>query len=96
MCKDERNGLNFDYKKVADYHIGIAHHIQFWDLTIKECNYHHFPKRFNWEFYEVIQAFQGKRVINALGYIRDVRAKGDVIYIPPNAGLDIDQVFVAL
>lgn len=57
MCKDKWNGLNSNYKKFADYHVGTRHHIPFWDLTIKNNNRHHFPRQFNQKFYDVIQAF---------------------------------------
>jgi hypothetical protein len=38
MCKDKWNGLNSNYKKVVDYHVGTSHHIPFWDLTIEKCS----------------------------------------------------------
>jgi len=43
MCKDKWNGLNYDYKKVSNYHSNIGHHIPFWDLTMEEHEKHHFP-----------------------------------------------------
>jgi hypothetical protein len=51
------------YKKVIDYHVGTSHHIPFWGLTIKECDHHHLPRQINREFYDIIQAFHGERLI---------------------------------
>ncbi len=39
--------LELQLQKVANYHIGTSHHIQFWDFKTEECNYHHLPKQFN-------------------------------------------------
>jgi hypothetical protein len=63
MCKNKWNGFNSDYKKVTDYHVETNRHIPFWDFTIKECDYHRLLKQFNQEFYDVIQAFHGERLI---------------------------------
>jgi len=44
MCKDKWNGLNFDFKNISNYHIGIDHHTSLWDLTSKKCDSHHLPR----------------------------------------------------
>jgi hypothetical protein len=76
MCKDKWNGLNFfDYKSIFDYHVKIKNHIIFWDLTIKEHNYHQLSKQFNRELYDAIQAFQGKRMINIIAHVRHIHVK---------------------
>ncbi len=90
MCKDKWNGLNSNYKKIVDYHAGTSHHIPLWDLKIKNNNRHHFPRQFNWEFYNVIQAFQGERLINTPRHVRDIHAKRDTIYMPPIVGPDTE------
>jgi hypothetical protein len=36
MCKDKWNGLNFDYKKLLDYHKGTGHQTSFLELTMEE------------------------------------------------------------
>jgi cytochrome oxidase Cu insertion factor (SCO1/SenC/PrrC family) len=36
MCKDFR--VNFDYKKLVNYHKGTKHHASFWLLTMEECD----------------------------------------------------------
>jgi hypothetical protein len=60
MCKHKWGGLNFDYKKVFDYHVGTSCHTPFWDFIIEKHNHHHFPRQFNKEFYNVIQIFRRK------------------------------------
>jgi hypothetical protein len=82
MCKDKWNGLNYDYKKLLDYHKGIGHHNSFLDLFTKERNQQHLLQAFNKECYETIETFQGERIINALVYVQDLQAKGDANYIP--------------
>jgi len=56
-CKKKWNNFSSNYKKVANYHVGIDHHIPIWDLTIENCDHHHLLKQFNEEFYNHIQAF---------------------------------------
>ncbi len=75
MCKDKWNGLNFDYKKIFDYHVKTNNHTIFYDLTIKEHNYHQLSKFFNQKLYYAIQAFQGDMMINAIGHVRDICIK---------------------
>jgi len=75
MCKNKWNGLNFDYKKIFDYHVKTNNHTIFYDLTIKEHNYHQLSKFFNQKLYYAIQAFQGDMMINAIGHVRDICIK---------------------
>jgi hypothetical protein len=42
-----------------------------------------FNKEFNKEFYDAIESFQGKRVVNKPLDVRDVHVEGDGLYIPP-------------
>ncbi len=37
-CEDKWNGLNFDYKKLLDYHKGIGYHTSLLELTMEEHN----------------------------------------------------------
>jgi hypothetical protein len=60
MCKNKWNGLNSNYKKVTE---GTSHHIPIWGLTIKKCDHHYLPRQINREFYDIIQAFHGERLI---------------------------------
>lgn len=80
------SGLNSNYKKVLDYHTLTNHHTPLWDFTIKNNNHHHFPKQFNWEFYNVILAFQGEKLINAPRHVRNIHAKKYTLYMPPIVG----------
>jgi hypothetical protein len=57
MCKDKWNGLNFDFKNISKYHIGIDHHTSFWDLTSKKYDSHHLPRQCNKNFYDAIKFF---------------------------------------
>jgi len=41
----------------------------------------HFPKQFNEECYNVIQAFQRERNINIAIHVKDLNAQGDGIYV---------------
>jgi hypothetical protein len=86
MSKNKWNGLNSNYKKVADYHVKINHHTPFWDFTIKNNNHHHFPRPFNQEFYNSIQAFQGERLINAPRHMEDIHIKRNTFYMPSIVG----------
>jgi hypothetical protein len=36
MCKDSK--LNFNYKKLLDYHKGTKHHASFCQLSMEECD----------------------------------------------------------
>jgi hypothetical protein len=82
MCKDKWNGLNYDYKKLLDYHKGIGHHNSFLDLFTKERNQQRLLRAFNKECYETIETFQGECIINALIHVQDLQAKGDANYVP--------------
>jgi hypothetical protein len=42
----------------------------------------HLPKQYIDDYYNVIEAFQGKRRINVPIHVRDLQAKGDGIYAP--------------
>jgi hypothetical protein len=55
MCKEKWNGLNYDYKKLLDYHKGIGYHNSFLDLFTKERNQQHLLQAFNKECYETIE-----------------------------------------
>ncbi len=57
MCKEKWNGLDYDYKKLLDYHRGIGHHNSFLDLFTKKRNQQHFLQAFNKECYETIETF---------------------------------------
>jgi hypothetical protein len=57
MCKDKWNSLNFDYKKLIDYHKGIRNHTYFWDLSFDKKENFHLPCQFNKKLYELIKAF---------------------------------------
>jgi hypothetical protein len=56
MCKDKWNMLNFDFKKILNYHTQIGHHTSFWDLIMEKHDKHHLPRQFNKEFYNVIES----------------------------------------
>ncbi len=79
---------NFNYKKVIYYHVGTNHYILLWNLTIEKCDYHHFLTQFNMEFYNVIQAFQGEKMTNALGHMKNIHVEGNVVYTPPTIRLN--------
>ncbi len=49
---------------------------------------------FNEEFYNLIQAFQGEKVINTLGHVKDIYAIGDAIYMPPITRLNTSNFIV--
>ncbi len=72
MCKQKWNGLNYDYKKLLDYHKGIGYHNFFLNLFKKEHNQQHLLHAFNKECYETIETFQGERIINALVHVQDL------------------------
>ncbi len=74
MCKDKWNQLNFNYKKLSNYHQGIGHHTSFQELFKQECDQCHLPWAFSRKAYE---AFQGECIINAHVHVRDLQAKGD-------------------
>jgi hypothetical protein len=48
----------------------------------KEKKKFHLFRVFNREYYESIDVFQGKKVINAPMHVRDVNVEGDAVYIP--------------
>jgi hypothetical protein len=62
-------------------------------LTTKKCDHRHLARQFNREFYSVIQAFQGQRIINTLKDVKDIHSRGNVIYTPTNVKLDLDDFF---
>jgi len=70
MFKDKWNWLNSDFKKSFDYHKGIGHNISYWELLIEECDKHYLQRHFN--YYNVIEVFQGERIINAFLHMKDV------------------------
>lgn len=57
MCEDKWNGLNFNFKNISNYHIGIDRHTSFWDLISKECDSHHLRRQCNKNLYDVIKFF---------------------------------------
>ncbi len=77
LWEDKWNGLNFNYKKLSNYHQGIGHHTSFQELSKQECDQHHLPWALNRKAYEAIKAFQGECIINAHVHVRDLQAKGD-------------------
>ncbi len=87
--------MNSNYKKVSNYHMGINHTIDYGIWQLKNATTTIFQiKKFNKELYVVIQAFQKEMMVNALGHMKDLHAKGDiVVYMPPNAKLDIKYFF---
>jgi hypothetical protein len=60
MCKDKWNGLNSYYKKLSNYHKGTNHHMLFWEMIPKECDWYHLLKQFNKEFYKATKTLQGE------------------------------------
>ncbi len=82
MCKDKWNTLNSNCTKIAYYHKGTGMHTCFWDLMFKEKERFHLLCVFNREYYESIDVFQGEKVINVPIHVKDVNAKGDVVYKP--------------
>ncbi len=95
MWKDKWNNLISNYKTVSNYHIGINHTIHFGIWQLKNATTAIFQiKQFNEKLYVVTQAFQTEMMINALGHMKDFRAKRDiVVYMPPNAKLSIKYFF---
>lgn len=41
MCKNKWNVMNFDYKKLVDYHKGTKHLPSFWELTMEKWEEYH-------------------------------------------------------
>jgi hypothetical protein len=62
-------------------------------LTTKNYDHRHLARQFNREFYNVIQAFQGQRMINTPKDVKDIHSKGNVIYKLTNARLDPKYFF---
>lgn len=82
ICKDKLNGLNFNYKKLLNYHQGIGHLTSFQELFTQECDQHHLPGAFSRKAYETIKLFQGECIINAHVNVWDLQAKGHGNYVP--------------
>ncbi len=82
MCKDNWNVLNFDYKKLADYHKGTGNHTNFYELSFQEKERFHSTLHFNQECYNAIESFQGEKVINVPFHMRNVNVKGNGVYRP--------------
>jgi hypothetical protein len=40
------------------------------------------------EFYDVIQAFQGEKMTNALGHMKNIHVEGNVVYTAPTIRLN--------
>jgi len=95
MWKDKWNNLNSNYKKTSNYHMEINHAIHYGIWQLKDATTAIFQiKQFNKELYDVTQAFQKEMMMNALRHMKNLHAKGDiVIYMPPNAKLDIQYFF---
>ncbi len=83
MCQNKWNSLNFDFKKLANYHKGMGNHTCFQDLTYEKKEYFHLPRQYTQEYYKLIEVFQGEKNINIPLHTRDVNVKGDNIYKPP-------------
>jgi hypothetical protein len=60
----------------------------FWDLIIEKHNKHHLPIQFNNEFYDFIQTFEKKRLINVPRHMIDIHVEGEYNYTPPTIGQD--------
>jgi hypothetical protein len=82
MCKDNWNVLNFNYKKLADYHKGTGNHTSFWELSFEKKERFHLPFHFNQKFYNAIEAFQGEKAIYVPFHMRDVNVKGNGVNRP--------------
>jgi hypothetical protein len=81
MCKDKWNGLNSYYKKLSNYHKGTSHHTLLWEMILEEHNQYYLRRQFNKEFYEAIEAFQGKWIIIVPIHVRDLQEKGEEILL---------------
>jgi hypothetical protein len=55
----------------------------FWELIMEERDKHHLPRQFNLEFYDVIESFQEKWVMNKPLHVRNNHVERDYVYIPP-------------
>jgi hypothetical protein len=77
MCKDKWYGLNPNYKNLSNYHKGTGHHMLFWEVTLEERDWYHLRKQFNKEFYEAIEAFQGKWIIIIPIHVKGLQAEGE-------------------
>jgi hypothetical protein len=82
MCKDKWNVLNFNYKKLANYHKGTRNHTIFLELSFEKKERFHLPLHFNQKCYNAIEAFQGEKVINVPFHMRNVNVKGNGVYRP--------------
>jgi len=56
MRKEKWNSLNFNFKKLIDYHRGIGNHTSLWDLSYEEKEHFHLHYWFNKKFYDLIEA----------------------------------------
>lgn len=79
-AKNKRNFLNFDYKKIVNYHKGIKNHTCFWDLLFEEKEMYHLPCQFNKEIYESIESFQGNKSVIIPLHTKDINVEGDRIH----------------
>lgn len=77
MCKDKWNGLNGDYRKVADYGKSTENHTSFWDLNNEDKDKFGLPGVFHSNFFDAIEAFQGERIINMPLHLRDSQLLDD-------------------
>jgi hypothetical protein len=90
-CKDKWNGLHLDYKKITDYHKGTDHNIFYWELVVDECDKLHLPRQIDYEFYEVIDVFQGEKSVNKPIHVKDLQVDENVNYIALIAKSQEDQ-----
>ncbi len=79
MCKEKCNSLNFDFKKLIDYHRGIGNHTTFQDSSYEENEHFHLHCQFNKKFYDLIEALIGETFIVYL-HTTNVKVKGDKTY----------------
>ncbi len=49
----------------------------FWEVILEEHDWYHLRKQFNKEFYEAIEAFQGKWIIIVPIHVKGLQAKGE-------------------
>jgi hypothetical protein len=60
-------------------------------MTMEECKRNHLPHQFNIKYYDAIEVFQGKCVINAPIHVWDLQVNRDANYIAPILDVNISN-----
>lgn len=77
MCKINGMCSILLQKAWTNYHKGIGNQTSFWQLSFFLKI--HLPCLYNREYYKLIKAFQGEKVVNVPLHAKDVNVEGDGI-----------------